>query len=174
LTTVLGLLDVREDQVWRNPGSRVSALTELMIEHTLDERIRLHKGLLDSDDVGLFTRGGCHIFALALHDRFKYPHCIPGHSGKAVSHIYCRFVGPPHYAVDVFGFTPEADRVWDFSGLTTPSMSREELLLLSRPLADGTGLCSDDWFVIPARQRAERSIDQFVDVFSGNRKGRIP
>jgi hypothetical protein len=145
-----------------------------MIEHTLEERIQLHQGLLDSDDIGLFTRGGCHIFALAIHERFNYPiHCIPGNSGKGVSHIYCRFVGPPHYAVDVLGFTLEKDRVWYFSGLSTRTLSRAELLSLSRPLADGAGLCGDDWFVIPARQRAERCIDQFMDVFSGNRRERL-
>jgi hypothetical protein len=145
-----------------------------MIEHTLEERIEHHKGILGSNDVDLFTNGGCHIFALALHDRFHYPiHCIPGHSGKGVSHVYCLFVGPPRYAVDVLGFTPEDDRIWQFSGLSTSAMSREELLSRCRPLADGAELCGDSWFGIPARQRAECRIDQFADVFSGQRKERI-
>src|SRR5208282_6062896 len=144
-----------------------------MITHTIEERIQLHKKVLDSDDVRLFTQGGCHIFALALHDRFNYPiHYIPGHSGKGVSHIYCRFAGPPHYAVDVQGFTPEGERIWDFSGLITHLMTREELLSLFRPLGDAAGMCGDEWFVRPARQRAECRISQFEEVFSGNRKER--
>ena len=58
----------------------------LIIEQSVEEGIKLHKGLLDLDDIGLFTRGGCHVFALALHERFNYPiHCIPGHSGKRVN-----------------------------------------------------------------------------------------
>ncbi len=145
-----------------------------MIERSVEQRIALHKGLLDSDDIGLFTRGACHVFALALHDRFRYPiHCIPGHSGKGVSHIYCRFVGPTHYAVDALGFTIEADRVWYFSGMSTRAISREELISFFRPLTEAGGMCGEDWFITPARQRAERRIDQFVDVFSGGRKERI-
>src|SRR6266567_9272361 len=57
-----------------------------VIKHTSEERIQLHSKLLAGDDVTLFTQGGCHVFALALHDRFKYPvHYIPGQPG--ISHI---------------------------------------------------------------------------------------
>ena len=148
-----------------------------MSEHTPEERTRLHEELLKSDDVRLFTGGGCHVFALALHERFSYPvHYIPGLGGKGVSHIYCQVAGTPNYAVDVLGFTPEEDRVWkDFGSAcrVTPAISREKLLSLFKQLADDDGMCGADWFVRPARQRAELRIDRFWDVFSGNRKERI-
>jgi hypothetical protein len=127
--------------------------------------------------VTLFTQGGCHVFALALLERFSYPvHYIPGHGGKGVSHIYCQVAGTPNYAVDVLGFTPEEERVWkDFGSACrdTPAISREKLLSLFKQLADDDGMCGADWFVRPARQRAELRIDRFWDVFSGNRKERI-
>jgi len=67
-----------------NP-TRASSATE----HSLEERIERHKSLLNSDDVTLFTKGGCHIFAQALHERFNYPiHYIPGFGGKGIVHIY--------------------------------------------------------------------------------------
>jgi len=148
-----------------------------MSEHTPEERTHLHEELLKSDDVRLFTGGGCHVFALALHDRFNYPvHYIPGHGGKGVSHIYCQVAGTPNYAVDVLGFTPEEDRVWkDFGSVcrVTPVISREKLLSLFKQLPEDGGMCGADWFVRPARQRAELWIDRFWDVFSGKRKERI-
>jgi len=148
---------------------------ESVSKHSLEERIELHRTLLNSDDVKLFTQGGCHVFALALHERFKYPiHCIRGAFG--ISHIYCRFAGPPPYAVDVLGFTPEDDRIWkDFGSpcRQPPVISLTEMRSLFKPLTCDGGMCGADWFVCPARQRAERRIDKFIDIFCGKHKERI-
>src|SRR5438093_4273101 len=101
------------------------------MKHSLEERIQLHKDLLASDDdIRLFTQGGCHVFALALHERFNYAiRLIPGRCADSIAHIYCQVPGPPAFAVDVVGFTPEDNRVWnDFSGLSTHAIDREGLL----------------------------------------------
>ena len=144
------------------------------MNYSLQERIQHHKGLLESDDVHLFCNGGCHVFALALHERFNYPiHLIPGHSNNRVAHIYCKFAGSPAYAVDVLGFTPEDDRVWrDFSGLSVSYIDRTNLLQFYQPLSN-EGMCGEDWFVRPARQRADCRIEKYIDVFSGQLKARI-
>ncbi len=148
-----------------------------MTKHTLEERVERHRRLLNSDDVTLFTQGGCHVFALALHERFNYPvHYIPGTAGKGVSHVYCWFVGPTPYAVDVLGFTPENDRVWkDFGSpcRNPPLMSLTQLRSLFKPLNNDDGMCGEEWFVCPARQRADRRIHEFLNIFSGSRKERI-
>jgi hypothetical protein len=146
-------------------------------EHTLEERVELHRRLLKSDDVTLFTQGGCHVFALALHERFNYPvHYIPGTAGNGVSHIYCRFVGPTPYAVDVLGFTPEDDRIWkDFGSpcRNPPFVSLTQLRSFFKPLTSDDGMCGEEWFVCAARQRADRRIEEFIDIFSGTRQERI-
>jgi hypothetical protein len=144
--------------------------------HSKEQRAKRLQALLSSDDVALFTNGGCHVFALTLHDRFKYPiHYIPGHT-KGISHIYCR-VGPPWFGVDVSGFTPEDKLTWHFSGdWRSPHLSRSELLSIFQPLSEdeqpGT-MCGDEWFVPPARERAERRIDKFLGVYSGKDKRAI-
>jgi len=144
------------------------------MKHSLEERIQLHKDLLTLDDVRLFTQGGCHVFALALHDRFTYPiRMIPGHCNKGITHIYCQFAGPPDFAVDVLGFTQEDKRVWnDFSGTSVCSIDRTKLLDFFQPLSQ-EGMCGEDWFVDEARQRADRRIEGHVDIFSGQRKVRV-
>lgn len=143
------------------------------MKHSREEQIQRHKDLLASDDVCLFTNGGCHVFALALHERFNYPICvISGYSNKGIAHIYCRFVGPPAFAVNVLGFTPEGDRIWNFAGLSFHLIDHTELLGFFQPLSP-EGMCGEDWFVQPARQRADRRIEKYADIFSGQRKIRI-
>jgi hypothetical protein len=144
------------------------------MKHSLEEQIQLHNKLLTLDDVCLFTKGGCHVFALALYERFGYPiRVILGHSNDGIAHIYCQFAGPPNFAVDVIGFTPEDDRMWkDFGGLSTRLINRTELLDLFKPLSEH-GMCGEDWFVRPARQRADRRIEAYIDIFSGERKVQI-
>ncbi len=144
------------------------------MNHCLQDRIRLHKELLACDDVHLFTKGACHIFALALHERFKYPiRLIPGHVSNKVAHIYCQFAGSPPYAVDALGFTPEDHRVWkDFSGTSAPFIDRTKLLQFFQPLSE-EAMCGEEWFVRAARQRADCRIEKYVDVFSAQRKAQI-
>jgi hypothetical protein len=146
-------------------------------KHSLEERVERHRQLLSLDDIKLFTEGGCHVFALALHERFKYPiHYIPGTVGKGISHIYCRFAGPTPYAVDVLGFTPEDDRIWkDFGSpcRKTPCVSLTELRSFFMPLTSDEGMCGEEWFISAARKRADRRIDEFIDIFSGGRKEQI-
>lgn len=146
------------------------------MKHSLQERIRLHKELLASnDDVHLFRHGGCHVFALALHERFNYPlRVIPGHDNNGIAHIYCKFAGTPAFAVDVLGFTLEDDLVWKCfaSPGATRCISRVELVGLFEPLSLER-MCGEDWFVQPARERAERRIERYMEIFSGQRKVQI-
>lgn len=148
------------------------------MKHSLQDRIRLHKGLLASnDDVHLFRKGGCHVFALALHERFNYPlRVIPGHDNNGIAHIYCKFAGPPTFAVDVLGFTLEDDLVWEcFASPATATrcINRTELVGLFQPLSREGMLCGEDWFVQPARERADRRIKKYMEIFSGQRKVQI-
>ena len=109
------------------------------------------------------------MFALALHDRFKYPvYRISG------SHVYCRFAGPSEsYSVDVEGWIRESDRVWEFGCGSVSHLSREQLLELFKRISDVSGLCGEDWFVQPAQKRADQFIEKHIDVFSGLRKVRL-
>lgn len=74
--------------------------------------IQKHRSLLHaSDDVVLFTQGGCGVFALALHDVFGYPiHIIPGHGGEGIAHLFGWLSAEEPYAIDVMGATPVAAR----------------------------------------------------------------
>lgn len=154
------------------PGDRDFAWR--VMKYSLQKRIVQHEELLTFDDVGLFTKGGCHVFALALHEKFGYPiRVIPGQSEGRLAHIYCQFAGPPAFAVDVIGFTPESFRVWDdFSGLSSHFIDRTDLLNLFKPLSE-SGMCGEDWFVHAARQRADSRIEAYGDIFSGQRKLKI-
>src|SRR5437016_6065552 len=65
--------------------------------------------MLDEDDVTLFLHGACHVFVLALHQRFGYPMFLLRDLGtldqKSAAHVYCRFSDSA--SVDVAGIAPE-------------------------------------------------------------------
>ena len=130
--------------------------------------------LLNGPDVELFSHGGCHIFAAALHKRFGYPLFIVPGDGKGVSHVYCRYDGTPPYCVDALGFTREDIRIYDqlVRDYVKP-ISPEELKDYQTHIR-GPGLFSQPWFYESALQRAEKRLETHLAYFDGTLKERVP
>ena len=144
--------------------------------HSKEEHKALYLALLASDDdVALFTRGGCGIFARALYEQFGYPmHYIPGAGGAGVSHVFCLLKTDQEYAIDVIGTKLAYHRLWDFAGdVCAPPMSIEELAAKSCALGQ-VGFLGDSWFVEPATKRAHARIQRYAPYFDGTKKEVIP
>jgi hypothetical protein len=131
-------------------------------------------GLLAGEDIPLFTDGGCHIFAAALHRRFKYPIIlVPGIKPNAVIHIFCRFEGNPSFCVDVLGFTLEniliKKRDWEKVVRIFPAD-----IDTYKTFGRGSGVFAQEWFTIPAEDRAEKRINAYLEYYNGQKKQRVP
>jgi hypothetical protein len=133
-----------------------------------------YNSLLAGPDIELFSWGGCHIFARALHDRFSYPIILVPGDDNGVSHIYCRFSDGYDYCVDVLGFTREDIRVYkqllrDYvTPISLPDLQRHETSVR------GPGLFSASWFTDPAYLKARSRIDTYLPYFDGTLRERVP
>jgi hypothetical protein len=130
-----------------------------------------YETLLQGSDEILFLQGGCHVFALALHDRFDYVLICVKHvnpASRCVPHVYCKSGG---YAVDVMGFTPEKllldAKRWNlppFFAATFKPSELEDHYVCTVPCP---GLYADFTFMQRARIRAEQRIDDYIAHYNG-------
>jgi hypothetical protein len=128
-----------------------------------------YQELLRSSDEDLFLQGACHVFALALHERFEYVLVwVTASPSKGVAHVYCRL---GEYAVDVMGFTPEKDildaKQWNPPGFSVENVFRPEIeksYILTPPCP---GLYADARFMLEARNRADNRVRDYLKYFDG-------
>jgi hypothetical protein len=138
-----------------------------------------YESQLKEDDVTLFLRGACHVFALALRSRFGYPLVIllnlSTKPPNGVSHVYCRY--DKSEIVDVIGITPESN-LSKAEGVESPKYRSVEISGLQLEpyftVDPGGGLYADPEFLKAAEIRAKRRITQFEDNYSGKIRGPIP
>ena len=128
-----------------------------------------YQDLLNRSDEYLFLNGGCHVFALALHEQFRYPLvCVRKSCSNCVPHVYCRY---GEYLVDVMGFAHEKQvldtQLWNvhpfFATLATLS-ELESHYVVTFPCS---GLYGDELFLCQARLRAERRITDYITFYNG-------
>jgi hypothetical protein len=136
---------------------------------------RKYKTLLQNGAESLFLNGGCHVFALALHQRFGYPLvCVRDSSSNSVPHAYCRSA---EYAVDVRGFCHEkrlldAKRwnVYPFYAATATPSEMKKHYVYSVPRV---GLYENPLFLREARIQAKKQIDAYIKHYDGTLKSLI-
>src|SRR5271157_5259288 len=128
-----------------------------------------YKKLLQASDEHLFLNGGCHVFALALHERFRYPLvCVRESSSNCVPHVYCRV---DEYAIDVIGFTVEKQildaKKWNvhpFSAIPVTPFDLQKYYVNTFPCP---GLYADDSFMSQAGLRANKRITDCISFYDG-------
>lgn len=134
--------------------------------------------LLKGDDV-LFLHGACHVFALALRDRFGYAlrvvHDTTATLPDGAAHVFCHF--DESRGVDVCGIVGVRqllrDEGWIPPRYTIKSVSATELQHYCT-CTSGGGLYIESSFVALARPRADKLIAQFLDHYSGRRPEPVP
>lgn len=144
-----------------------------------EQEARFRALLAGDDDVALFGEGGCLVFAIALHEIFRYQFVwIPGHSDFAVqgvvpvSHVFCLLVDKDEYAVDVRG-TRRVHEVLDCFGGTEAVLTSAPELLAWRS-DPRRGIYAEPWFHDAAIVRARTRIERHRSYFDGTRKESIP
>ena len=139
----------------------------------MDER---YEKLLQGNDEYVFLNGGCHVFALALHQRCRYPLvCLRDSSSNCVPHVYCRYA---EYLVDVMGFNPEQDileaQKWTphdgYSAEEVTPLGLEQSYIFVFPCH---GLYGNPDFLLEARTRADTRIRDYIVSFDGTCKQSI-
>lgn len=140
-----------------------------------------YKQLLTKDDLSLFFNGGCHVFALALQDRFGYSLVLLRNSKhkppQGVVHVYCR-VG--EFAIDAKGFVLESELLGEYGCLPcdqdfSPAIvSKTELEDFFVQLFPGGGLYADLEFMEMAGNRAKERIQFFLPHFDGSFRNELP
>ncbi len=128
-----------------------------------------YRDLLRQSDEYLFLNGGCHVFASALHERFRYPLvCVRHASSRSVPHVYCRC---EDYMVDVMGLTREKEvldaRLWNvhpFCAVPVTLTEMESYYVRSFPCP---GLYADEQFLRQARLRAKNRIAGHLSLYDG-------
>lgn len=138
-----------------------------------------YENLLAGPDCRLFLGGACHVFALALQRRFKYPLLVARRLGdtlpKGAAHVFCEY--DEARIVDVIGICPRAD-VWKGERLSSSEHEIEQVSELE--LRDfyttepGGGLYDEAEFLCQARSRAESRIDEYRDCYAGVIETPIP
>jgi hypothetical protein len=136
---------------------------------------RNYNALLEcDDDENLFLNGGCHVFALSLHERLQLPLFLVRESASPnAAHVFCR---SGEFAIDVMGFTLEQDiieaKVW-----IHPSWVVEEASPLEMEknyiYSLCPGLCAEPSFLRLAHARAKKRIDDYIKFYDGTFKRQI-
>jgi hypothetical protein len=129
--------------------------------------------MLKEKDDTLFLHKACHVFALALHEHFRYTLIfLATENPKAASHVYCRF--DDAHSVDVVGIASEQTALTELGWSGRPTeVSRRELE--SRfTNSDGGGLYAAPEFFTAAQKRAQSLIAKFKDYYSGRILKAIP
>lgn len=133
-----------------------------------------YQPLLGSSAIELFTQGGCHVFASALVQSFSYPlRIILGDGPNAISHVYCVSAQHPGYAIDVLGFSNEANRMWEIGRFERRDISPEELRKYFRTTL-GPGLFAPTTFWKPAYEKAMARIAEYRSYYDSSRVERTP
>jgi hypothetical protein len=135
---------------------------------------------LDSkDDVALFTEGGCSIFALALHEQFRYNLAwIPGHPDSSVdgiypvSHVFGLLLDGGEFAVDVWGTRTACSVVDGFGGCYAHKVAADELTRWRND--PRRGIFPEQWFWEGATARARLRIARYREYFDGTQKAAVP
>lgn len=128
-----------------------------------------YRDLLSQNEEYLFLNGGCHVFASALHDRFRYQLvCVRHSSSGSVPHVYCRCEG---YMVDVMGFTHEREvldaRFWNVPPFSAVLVTPAEIARYYVRSFPCPGLYADEQFLTQARLRAEKRIVDYLRFYDG-------
>lgn len=140
------------------------------------------QALLGKCDNELFLHGGCHIFAIALAQRYGYSLCMVRNTQKTrpegAAHVFCVFKSETHDAVDVVGLFNVSDllvcndwtdeeyyRVEDCSGSDLSLFSTQQL---------GGGLYTLPAFVKKAHSRALCLIECYGEYYSGRNPAPVP
>src|ERR1035441_8107176 len=120
--------------------------------------------LLSQHDEGLFTKGGCHVFAVCLAETFGYPlrllrdRSVPEPGG--IVHVYC--LPAPDVMMDFNGRANERgyrrDNCYDFPPYRAETVTRRRIQELSVPKFGGGGLYAEAHFLEIARGRAFAAI----------------
>src|SRR6266568_254559 len=171
-------------------------IDKLALDDPYDEAFFMEKyqPLLHGDPIDLFAEGGCHVFAIALQERFGYPlRLLRKDEDGSVSHVYCYCGVEPCYAVDVLGHTEERARLWDFglqrpvhelanAGLGYPAPSSWDPVIditvnelrQHFTVKPGKGLFAHRNFMVAARISAEERISKYLEFYDGSSKCRTP
>ena len=138
-----------------------------------------YANLLKEDDVTLFRSGACHVFTLALHERFGYPMSLirdfrVPHQ-KNATHVYCHFSGT--HSVDVVGIAPEKIALAEL-GWSGPNYSRVEAspneIKTFYTTESGGGLYADLEFLTLTQERAQKRIKTYRDYYSETILSAVP
>jgi hypothetical protein len=123
----------------------------------------------------LFAHGGCHVFALALKERFSYPLLWVREEGGPHDHVAC---APEHgRLLDVFGwFSHDEYRREEMLDRRQISflLIQEEEVKRRFIFAPGQGYYAHPDFFCPATERARTWIAKYREYFDGTRKVTIP
>jgi hypothetical protein len=137
------------------------------------------EAMLKEPDVTLFLHGACHVFALALHERFGYPIIVlcslqAAHRPNA-THVYCRLGATG--SVDVVGIAPEQIALTEL-GWSGPHFRPIEVLPEAiegcQSMTGGDGLYAHPAFLRATRARAQARITEYRDYYSGRNLTAIP
>jgi len=134
--------------------------------------------LVERDDV-LFLHGACHVFALALRERFSYSLRMVRDTTamlpNGATHVFCHF--DASRGVDVLGLFNVAQRLRDEGWLP---LRYEIVAVTDSDLAayytgvPGGGLYLEPSFVAKVKGRAVALIDQFGDHYCGQNPHPVP
>src|SRR5438093_975082 len=125
--------------------------------------------MVEVEDDTLFLHGACHVFALALHERFNYQIVLlqdrtAEEPKNAAVHVYCLF--SEGQSVDVVGISREEEALEE---LELSGSKYLKLKVLAKELekyftvTEGSGLCADPEFLRATRARAEPRINACKD-----------
>jgi hypothetical protein len=131
-----------------------------------------YKELLQGSDEDLFLKGGCHVFALALEQKFHYPLVlVRDNRDGSVPHVFCR--SGEFAMVDVMGFTIERD-IFDKRLWIQPAYSVEKIAPpeFEKYYVDKRvpGLYADKLFMQQAHDKAEKRITDYMRFYDGTCK----
>jgi len=116
--------------------------------------------LLSQSDEDLFTKGGCHLFAVCLAETFRYPLRLLRDTGVpepgGVVHVYC--LPAPDVMIDFTGRGSERAyrriNCYDFPPYCAETVNRQRIQELSVGEFGRRGLYAEARFVATARSRA--------------------
>ena len=131
--------------------------------------------LLELPDTKLFAHGGCHVFALALHEFTGLPLLAVTERDGPHDHLGCR--AEDGRLVDCFGWFTKAEYVReDRQGgkIISFALIGKEAIKSRFILGRGCGYYAHPEFLEPAAERARAWIGQHRKYFDGTEKTIIP
>jgi hypothetical protein len=135
------------------------------------EKEQRFRQLLKASTLALFTQGGCHVFALALaekYERYKLGGCKK--ETGAFAHIFCV---DGEFVIDVYGVSPipfSKYRYDDWYQYPAVLLDKGGFLKCLNEDLDGvkSGLYAQKWFLDEAGKLAINEITQNIQRFDAN------